>query len=320
MRISVLSLLAATALALTACGGDDDDSRTADAAPSTEAPPTTETAQFPVTVVLPDGTLTIQQQPERIVSLAPALTEMLYAIGAGEQVEAVDELSNHPAEAPRTALSGFAPNVEAIAGYQPDLVVLSDDIEDVVTGLRSLEIPTIVLGAAQTLDETYVQIETLGTATGHAEEAVALTEQMRADVDEIVASLPQRAAPLTYYHELDDTLYTVTSHTFIGQIYALAGLENVADEAGSADSPYPQLSPEFLLAADPDLIFLADTKCCGQNAQTVAGRPGFSDLTAVRTGQVIELDDDIASRWGPRVVDFLTIVADAVANAPVPAA
>lgn len=319
MRTSVLSLLAAMALALSACGGDDDDSRTA-GAPSTEAAPTTEAEQFPVTVVLPDGTLTIQQQPERIVSLAPALTEMLYAIGAGDQVEAVDELSNHPAEARRTALSGFAPNVEAIAGYEPDLVVLSDDIEDVVAGLRSLEIPVVHLGAAQTLDETYEQIETLGTATGHADEAVALTDQMRADVEAIVAGLPQRDAPLTYYHELDDTLYTVTSHTFIGQIYELAGLVNVADEAGAADSPYPQLSPEFLLASDPDLIFLADTKCCGQNAQTVAGRPGFSDLTAVRNGRVIELDDDIASRWGPRVVDLLRIVAEAAANAPVPAA
>ena len=120
--------------------------------------------------------------------------------------------------------------------------------------------------------------------------------------------------PLTYFHELDDTLYTVTSATFVGAVYALLGLENIADaaDADGASFGYPQLSAEFLLAADPDLVFLADTRCCATDASTFAARPCFAALRAVRSCDVIELDDDVASRWGPRIVDFLEQAAAAV--------
>ena len=115
-------------------------------------------------------------------------------------------------------------------------------------------------------------------------------------------------------HELDDTLYTVTSSTFIGEVYTLAGLVNAADPADADGSAwgYPQLSAEYLLDADPDLIFLADTRCCAQDAETVAARPGWESLTAVETGRIVELDDDVASRWGPRIVDFLRAIVNAV--------
>ena len=313
MRKFVLpALLAAVSLGVYACGGDDSGGSAAEA-PSQ----TTSAATFPVTIEGASGkALTITSRPERIVSLSPTATEMLYAIGSGDQVEAVDDQSNFPPQAPRTKLSGFQPNVEAIAGYRPDLVVLSNDEQDVVAGLDRLSIPTLLLPAAQKLDDTYGQIELLGKATGHASEATATVTKMKADIDAIVAAIPQRAAPLTYYHELDDTLFSVTSHTFIGQIYSLVGLKNIADKADKEGSGYPQLSPEYLVKADPDLIFLADTKCCGQSAQTLAKRSGFANLHAVKDGAVVPLDDDIASRWGPRVVDFLRTVADAVAKAP----
>jgi iron complex transport system substrate-binding protein len=147
-------------------------------------------------------------------------------------------------------------------------------------------------------------------------EAAAEVDRIRSALEELAASVPERDDPLTYYHEVDDTLYTVTSQTFIGEIYALAGLENVADPADpdGAAGGYPQLSAEFLVDADPDLIFLADTVCCGQTAQTVAARPGWDALSAVQAGRIIELDDDIASRWGPRVVDFLETIVAAVAE------
>ena len=116
------------------------------------------------------------------------------------------------------------------------------------------------------------------------------------------------------YHELDDALYTVTSSTFIGEVYAMAGLVNAADPADSDGSfwGYPRLSAEYLLDADPDIIFLADTKCCAQTAAAIAERPGWETLTAVSTGRIVELDDDVASRWGPRIVDFLRAIVDAV--------
>jgi iron complex transport system substrate-binding protein len=257
-----------------------------------------------------DGTTTgaSAPRPQRIVSLSPTATEMLFAIGAGGQVVAVDSNSNYPAEAPKTELSAYQPNLEAIAGYKPDLVVYSDDPGELKAGLDKLSIPVLHQPAATKLDDTYAQLDQLGRATGHEDEAGQVATAMRAEIEKIAAaSRPER--PLTYYHELDKSLYSVTSKTFIGQLYGQLGMKNIADAADKEGTGYPQLSAEYVIKADPDLIFLADTKCCGQSASTVAARDGWDQLTAVRTGGVVELDDDIASRWGPRVVDFLKTVA-----------
>ena len=246
--------------------------------------------------------------PRRIVSMSPTATEMLFAIGAGGQVVAVDSNSNYPKEAPRTDLSAYQPNLEAIAGYKPDLVVYSDDPGELAAGLRKLGIKALAEPAATSLDDTYAQLDQLGRATGHVAEAGKLTATMKAEIAKIVAAgRPERH--LTYYHELDKNLYTATSRTFIGQLYSLLGLENIADAADKDKSGYPQLSAEYVVKADPDLIFLADTKCCGQSARTVAARDGWDRIAAVRSGGVVELDDDVASRWGPRVVDFLKIIS-----------
>ncbi len=251
---------------------------------------------------------------ERIVSISTVATEMLFAIDAGHRVVAVDSMSNYPAEAPTTDLSGYQPNVEAILGFAPDLVVLSYDPGDVVAGLEAAGVATLLQGAAYTLADTYDQITALGAITGDVDEAAALVAGMQSEMAELAASVQERDEPLSYYHELDDTLYTVTSSTFIGEVYALAGLVNAADAADpdGASWGYPQLSAEYLLDADPDLIFLADTRCCSQTAVTVAERPGWETLTAVTNGTVIELDDDVASRWGPRIVHLLRVIVDSV--------
>ena len=251
---------------------------------------------------------------ERIVSISTVATEMLFAIDAGDRVVAVDSMSNYPAEAPTTDLSGYQPNVEAILGFAPDLVVLSYDPGDVVAGLEAAGVATLLQGAAYTLADTYDQITALGAITGNVDEAAALVAGMQSEMAELAASVQERDETLSYYHELDDTLYTVTSSTFIGEVYALAGLVNAADAADpdGASWGYPQLSAEYLLDADPDLIFLADTRCCSQTAVTVAERPGWETLTAVTNGTVVELDDDVASRWGPRIVDLLRVIVDSV--------
>ena len=249
--------------------------------------------------------------PTRIVSLSPTATEMLFAIGAGPQVKAVDDQSNYPPQAPHTKLSGYQPNAEAIAGYSPDLVVLSD--EGIAPRLRRLHIKVIVQPAATTLADSYKEIDELGAATGHAARATSLVAKMRDDIATIAAQVPAGARVLTYYHELDNTYYTATSHTFIGQLYALAKLRNIADAADKKGSGgYPQLSAEYILQQNPDLVFFADAKCCKQSAKTVGARPGWDTMKAVTQHHVIALDDDIASRWGPRVVDLLrTIVQSA---------
>lgn len=303
--LRLLPLVAVLALALGACA----DGTSATGARSS---PTSSPSAFPVAIDAANGTVTIERRPERIVSLSPTATEMLFAIGAGDQVVAADDQSNYPPQAPTTTLSGYEPNAEAIAGYEPDLVVFSNDLGDVASALDELDIPAIMEPAAANLRDVYAQIEELGTATGHERDAIRVVSKMRTDIARITASVPEPTDRLTYYHELDDTYYSVTSSTFIGRVYALLGLENIADAADGSGTGYPQLSPEYIVDADPDLIFLADTKCCGQSRATVAKRAGWDQIAAVRSGAVIALDDDVASRWGPRVVDFLRAVAAAV--------
>ncbi|WDZ86305.1 ABC transporter substrate-binding protein [Micromonospora cathayae] len=298
--------LAVTALALGACAESTTDEPTAGTGSGT--------GQFPVTV----GKLTLEKRPEKIVSLSATATEMLFAIGAGKQVTAVDDQSNFPADAPKTDLSGFQPNAEAIAAKGPDLVVLSDDMNKIVEQLGALKIPVHQTPAAKTLDDSYRQITELGQLTGHVDEAADVTRRMKDDITKLVEGLPQRAEKLTYYHELGPELYTATSKTFIGSLYTLAGLENIADasDADGSSGGYPQLSQEVIVKADPDFVFLADTKCCQQTPETVQARSGWAGLTAVKNNQVVPLDDDIASRWGPRVVDLLRAIVAAVAKAP----
>jgi cobalamin transport system substrate-binding protein len=248
--------------------------------------------------------------PHRIVSLSPTATESLFAIGAGAQVVAVDDQSDYPKRAPRTNLSGYTPNVEAIAGYRPDLVVLSGDANDAVAGLKKLGIRVLLQPAPDTLPGAYAEIKQLGTVTGHSRNAAALVSRMKKAIAQTVKSVPKRR--MSVYHELDPTYYSATSKTFIGRIYKLFGLRNIADAADSTASGYPQLSAEYILSSNPGLIVLADTRCCGQSAATVANRPGWSGLAAVRNHRVVGIDDSVASRWGPRIVGFVRAVGKAL--------
>ncbi len=248
--------------------------------------------------------------PHRIVSLSPSSTESLFAIGAGKQVVAVDNQSDYPKNAPRTNLSGYTPNLEAIAGYHPDLVVVSGDEGGVIEGLERLGIRVLLQSAPSDLPGAYAEIRQLGVVTGHKQAATRLVLHMKARIAQIVKS--SRKPRLTVYHELDPTYYSVTSKTFIGRIYTLFGLRNIADSADSTGSGYPQLSAEYIVSANPQLIVLADSRCCGQTAATVASRPGWGGIAAVRGHAVIAVDDSVASRWGPRIVDFVAAVGKAL--------
>jgi ABC-type Fe3+-hydroxamate transport system substrate-binding protein len=299
---ALLALLLALVVALTGCGSDADTG--SDAAAETSG------SSFPVTVTGADGDITLDERPEAIVSLSATSTEMLFAIGAGDQVTAVDDTSNYPEEAPVTDLSAFTPNAEAIAGYEPDLVILSNDLNGIVDSLESLAIPTLLLGAAATVDDTYAQLETLGEATGHPEEADEVIADVQDRIKAAVASVPDDVDGMRVYHELDPSFFSADSSTFIGSVYALFGLENIADGADDTAGGYPQLSAEYVVGEAPQLIVLADTKCCGQSAATVAERPAFDTVPAVQEGRVLAADDDIASRWGPRIADFAESVAE----------
>ncbi|MBC6470355.1 helical backbone metal receptor [Actinomadura alba] len=301
---AVCALLVLCVMTLSGCGRSD----TSDTAAGPAARAT------PVVIDAGNGKITIPATPKRIVALSPTATEILFAIGAGPQVVAVDDQSNHPANAPKSKLSGFKPNAEAVIGHKPDLVVLASDIGGIVKDLEKVGIPVLLEPSAVKIEDTYDQIADLGRATGHAGAATTLAQGMRQQIEATVKAAPQ-AGGLTYYHELGESLHSATSKTFIGQVYALFGLRNIADRADERGDGYPQLSPEYLLKADPDLIFLADTKCCGQSADTVAGRTGWDGLAAVKNENVVPLDDDVASRWGPRLVDLVKAVGAAVQKA-----
>jgi iron complex transport system substrate-binding protein len=261
---------------------------------------------FPVVV---DG-VTIPAAPHRIVSGSATHTEILFAVGAGDAVIATDAFSDFPAAA--TVLPHFDaynPSVEAIAALDPDLVILAFDPGDTAAGLMTLGIPTIVFDAPETLEDAYGQFEQVGTATGHADAGRALAASTRAEIDRIVASVPSDRPAGTYYHELDPTFYSIGSDTFLGSVYGALGLTSIADAAGGG---YPQLSAEFIVSADPDFIFLGDATCCGETPVTVAARPGWGDLTAVASGRVFAVDESLSSRWGPRLVELVKAIDDAV--------
>ena len=248
-------------------------------------PTTTPAPAFPVTVEADNGSVTLEEQPDAIVSLSPTATESLFAIGAGEQVIAVDDQSNYPAEAPVTDLSGFQPNVEAIAGYEPDLVIAAYDPGGLVDGLEKLDIPVLLQDAAPDLEGAYDQIETLGAGDRTRRRGRGRRRSRCRPRSRSWRSRPGAAGGATVYHELGPDFFSATSETFIGSVYALLGLVNIADEAPDADAGgYPQLSAEYIVYANPDLIVLADTKCCEQTAATVAKRPGWDQIDAVANG------------------------------------
>lgn len=315
----LLALLLALALFAAACGDDSTTETAVDpgGTPSGE-PAEGESVDDDATADVSESEAPADEVPaesvlaNRIVSINPTGTEMLYAVGAGDMVVAVDSFSYYPEGTPVTDLSGWDPNVEAILSYEPDLVVM-DFNEDVQSSLEAAGVTVVLITAPAVFDDVYSQIQMVGDATGFGAEALEVVDEMRPTVDELIADAPD-ASGLTYYHELDNTLYSVTSTTFIGAVYSLFGLTNVADPADpdGVAFGYPQLSDEYLVDANPDLIFLADTLCCAQSAATVAERPGWDQLSAVQNGTVVELDDDIVSRWGPRLVDFVDSIATAI--------
>ncbi len=297
-RFTSIAALTAILITTAACG---DDTASTDTEPADSASPETTSAD----------TVPVGDYPQAIISLSPTATEMLFAIGAGDQIIAVDEFSNYPAEALEKPndLSGFEPNVEAIAALEPDLVIMQDPT--IQEQLEALGIPVWIGSAATSFDDVYTQIEQLGAATGHIAEAAELVAQMQTDIEAAVAAATIPEAGLSYYHELDPTLYSLTSNTFAGQVYSVFGLTNIADTAEPGND-YPQLNAEYIATANPDLIFLADTKCCGESPETVAARPGWDGIAAVQNGAIVAIDDDIASRWGPRIVEFIEAVSAAI--------
>ena len=266
------------------------------------------TAAFPVTIHAANGDVVISKRPVRIVSLSPSATEDLFAAGAGKQVVAVDEDSDYPKQAPKTKLSGFQPNAEAVAGYNPDLVIVSND-GGIIAQLQKLGITALLEPAPDTVAQAYDEIRQIGAATGHAPAAAKVVRGMEKRLTALIRSVPKARRHLRVFHELSPDYYSATSTTFIGRIYKLFGFSNIADAADATHTGYPQLSGEYVISSNPQIVVLADSVCCGQKASTVASRPGWSQVAAVKQHRVVAVDDSVASRWGPRLIEFAAAIA-----------
>ena len=242
--------------------------------------------------------------------------EVLRGVGDDDEVGVVgdDDQSDFPKTAPKTSLSGFTPNVEAVVAYHPDLVVISYSPKDFAGALAQAHIRVLLQPFATSFKDAYAQMLQLGKVTGHRAEARALVARMKSRVAKLVASVPKE--PLSVYDELSPDYYSATGASIIGEIFRLFGLKNIADAApGAGSSGAVQLSAEYIVAANPDLIVLADTRCCGATRAAVAGRPGWNTITAVKKSSIAVVDDSIASRWGPRLVNFVNAVASALKHA-----
>lgn len=306
IRLVSVAILVALAVAFGACGGSKGSTTTSPTLVGTGSPAAA-TAAFPVTIKDDKGVeVTITSPPERIVALAPSFVEVLFALGSGGAIVAADENTDYPAEAASIPkISGFQPSVEAIASYEPDLVlVCCSDPGGVIDALKALEINVMFLAGPETIEGALAQIETLGQASGHATESEHLVAQMRQKIDAIKGALPVGADGPRIYHELDNTYYSAGPGSFIHDLYATLGAKNIAEATGQ---PFPQLSAEAIISADPEVIILAD-EFAGESPDTVAARPGWSQISAVKNGRVFTIDPNIVSRPGPRLVDALEML------------
>jgi iron complex transport system substrate-binding protein len=307
IRWLVVLALALFATAAVACN-DDDDARpdAGDASPAAQA-------GFPLSVERSDGTtLELDAPPQRIVSLSPAATEIIYAIGAEASLVAVDNQADYPEAAANfpTKVDAFEPSVEAIAALNPDLVFVATDIDGIVARLDELNIPVLYSDIdtdVQSVDDVFEQVRLLGRVTGRSEQAEAVV----ADMETRIAAIEEKLQEIegngpSVYHELDSTFYSVAEQSFIGDVYALLRADNIAGDGGG--SPYPQLSQEAIIAADPDVIILADEEF-GVTVDSVKARPGWDVITAVRDDRIHGIDPDIISRPGPRIVDAIEQIA-----------
>jgi iron complex transport system substrate-binding protein len=307
MKVLKLGGLAGFALLLTAIAVACRDQERR--APQPQATPTAAVAAdaFPLTVTQSDGeTLTIASPPQRIVSLSAHATAILCAIGAGDQIAAVEQYANCPeGSTAKPQLDAYQPSVEAIAGYDPDLVYIFSDINGVVGAVRNLGIPVLYLELPDSVDGVLEQITLFGQITGHADEADALVRDMRARLDVIAEKLADVEMGPRVFHELDPTYFTVAPGSFIGDMYRILKAQNIAE---GATEPYPQLSAEVIVERDPEVIVLADEPS-GVTADAVKGRPGWSGISAVKNGRICVVDPSLVSQPGPNVIDAIETLA-----------
>ena len=245
--------------------------------------------------------------PKRIISLSPSITEILFEIGSGNQVIAVDNFSNYPNETPISDISAYDPNVEAISLLNPDLVILSYNIKNLKAALKKIGIETIYLPAPLNFEDILDQIDYLGLQTGNEDKAKKLISKMKNRM-KTLQKLRENEKATKIYHEIDPNYYSPSKFSFIGDIYQKLNYKNVADKADISNLGYPKLSPELIISENPDLIVLPGKD--NKYVEKVKLRPGWGYIEAVKKNNFLLTNNDIASRWGPRILNFASILVE----------
>lgn len=300
-RAAVIAATAVLALALAGCSTGSEQTT-----PAPGESPAASSFMYPVTITDDASrTVTIDAEPTRVVSLAPANTEILFALGAGETLVGVTSYDDYPAEVAEIEKVGdFAgPNLEAVAAADPDVVFVTTGVQgDIIAKLEGLGAKVVALDP-QTLEGVYEDIAEVSSIMNRVSEGTALVEDMRSRAAEVRAAVASEK-PVTAFIEIgQNPLFTVGASTLLDELVTLAGGTNVVTEPG-----YIPYSAEQLVKADPD-VYLA-TKSSGTDAETLGSRAGYAGLSAVKEGRVVILDDNLVSRPGPRIVEGLRIIAE----------
>ena len=305
LRRSAILLVAI--LLLGSCGSAGSPAPTPPVATPVAAPAATAiatpVAHYPLTVADDRGkSITIPAAPARVVSLAPSATEIVFALGAGDRLVAVDDYSDYPAEARALPkLGGFRTSPERILAYQPDLI-LAISSGDLAEQLDQRGQPVVVFDPND-LEGVYTDIGLIGALLDREEAARALVERMRARIAAVALKAGGATTRPRVLHEVDATdparVYVAGPRNFIDSMITLVGGQNVG---ASAATKFPRFSPEEIVRSDPQVIVLGDARY-GATPAAVAVRPGYAAIDAVRNGRVLPIDPDIVSRPGPRLVE-----------------
>ncbi len=307
----LLALLAA-AMILAACGDEATPSEANSfSTPSISDTVTATPAAFPRTVTDSSNTkVTVPAAPKRIVSLSPAATEILFAIGAGDRVAGSDKFSNYPDAAQKTAKLDYSkPDPEAALALNPDLVIMATRQKQQVQQFRDLKMNVLYIEEAKSVEGVYDSIAMFGELTGQDHEAQQIVATMKQRIGAVTSKLSGVSKGPRVFYEVTTDLYTAAPDTFIGSMLSMLKAENIA---AGAKTQFPQLTAEAVIDADPEVVLLADAKFTNENADTVAARPGWSNVSAVKSKRIYAIDDDIASRPGPRIVEAIETIAKAL--------
>jgi iron complex transport system substrate-binding protein len=311
-RAALAAGVAALALLITACGDDASDptATPTEAAPTATASVAATPPAFPLTVSDSSGaSIVIEARPERIVSHSPAVTEILFAIGAGPQVVAVDDFSDYPEEAIALQQVRYSdPDPEQGVALEPDLILFGGRQQGSVEAFRALGLPVFLMEEAATIEAVLDDIMMIGRISGHAAEAEVLVAELRGRIDAIAAKVADVTEGPTVFFELSDGLYTVAPESFVGGMLSLLKARNIAEGATTA---FPQLTGEVVVERNPEVILLADAEF-GASLESLRERPGWAEIAAVQSGRVVPVDPDVTNRPGPRIVDGLELIAKAL--------